>query len=157
MLTIQLSQDQLKNPKVLSAYKALITEILKPVPTKLSAKPKLSKKKRPKAHTKELALTPQEIDLLLDETIVERYQVLTKAPKSLYFLGLVKKYGSISSDSSFAYLRRAFPQVCDKRTVSGISGSLCRAFKKQGAHFKAPYVHTQDASGNTLFVWQDED
>jgi len=150
MLTIQVTQEQLKKTAVRKALDKLLTAMLATHKT-----PKTSKTSKPKAkvaNKTKLKLTIQDLieQELIDAEIVEEFSEVLNTPKTLYFVHILKQNKVLTSKDATKLLKKTFPSA-SSWTISGVTGTICRAYKKLSED--SPVLRQKDSKGNMIYAW----
>lgn len=144
MISINLTAEDLANPKVGAALTSLIFA-LNPASSSLNTKtpraPSISRRSLP--HKKST--------LDIDPDVQALYGELLSKPKALYFMSEIKRAGSISSHDIYLEMERMFPYFAP-RSIGGLVGAITRWSKTSGV--STPFVTQKSPLGETLFVWK---
>ena len=143
MITIEVSDDQLKHKNVLQALIKLLECLndaeAKPVDLPISKK-RVSRQLDP-------SQSPP-----IDSEIRTQYGSLISKDKSLYFITLVKKNVTIDSDLIEVEMQKYYPEFT-RKSIGGITGAIQRWFATKS--ISLPYTSKQDRNRNGIhsFIW----
>ena len=147
MINIQVNQDEIKRPEVYEAVMLLLghlsgaQEALAPAETKSS-----------KARRKDEQVGKPNID----DEIQDKYGHLISKAKSLYFLSIIKKNGTVNSDQIAEAMQMHYPSMT-RKSIGGITGAVSRWF--QNSQMDLPYMSINDKTRNGIhiFTWIGDD
>lgn len=138
MITLQISQDQLQDPKTAQALQELLShmsgnEVEVNAPTKKKA----------------FKYTPKS-DVHIDPEVFDLMGGVLAKQKALLFLTLLKQEGQISSADMSEKLRETYPDF-HPRAIGGITGAITRWVKEGGK--KPVFQSFKDCFGSTHYRW----
>ena len=147
MINIQVNQEDIKRPEVYEAVMQLLGhlsgthEARSPVEVK-----------SPKARRKDEQVGQPDID----HEIQEQYGQFISKAKSLYFLSIIKRSGSLNSDQIAEAMQMHYPSMT-RKSIGGITGAVSRWF--QANDMNLPYMSINDKTRNGIhiFTWVGAD
>lgn len=143
MITIQIDQDDIKRPEVYEAMIQLLNQIngIQGIPVPMETKAQRVRRKN-----------EQVGDPDIDTEIQEKYGAAISKAKSLYFLSIIKRNGTVDSLQIQSAMRQHYPQMT-RKSIGGITGAVSRWFQKHNQ--RLPYDSTNDKTRNGIhiFTW----
>lgn len=140
MITLQITQDQLQNPKTAEALKELISH-LGGYDT-----PQISEVKKKKSRT----YSEMSPEFVINPEVIEKMEGIVSKKKALLFISLLKEHGTISSHNLSAMMKSAFPDF-QPRAMGGITGAVARWVRESS---KSPvFISYKNHYGETYFRW----
>lgn len=143
MINIQVNQDEIKRPEVYEAVMVLLGHLSGVHESIAPADSKPAKSRR-----KDEQVGKPDID----EEIQEHYGHLISKAKSLYFLSIIKKNGTVNSDQIAEAMQMHYPSMT-RKSIGGITGAVSRWF--QNSQMDLPYMSINDKTRNGIhiFTW----
>lgn len=138
MITLQITHDQLQNPKTAEALKELISHLGGKAPAPI---------KSPKKIRTRSEMSP---DFVIDADVLEKMKGIVNKKKALLFLTILKEHGTISSNNLAVLMKSAFPDF-QPRAMGGITGAVTRWVRESS---KSPvFISYKNHYGETYFRW----
>jgi len=144
MISIQITNEQMRNPAVLSNLQALMSA-LGDQPTQTVVKVVDNSKKN--STRKAFSASAEK---LLDEAILNQYGDLIKAQKALYVMSILRKNRTLSTTQIVESLQRDYPGTSAK-AIGGVMGALTRWFKQSNKNI--PFITHVDQYGTKYLTW----
>lgn len=144
MISIEISQDNMKRPEVYEAVLRLL-ESLNGAPAPMLNLP--LKRKASARRASEQVGTPE-----IDEAVRQAYQRSISKAKSLFFLSVIKRYRVADSNQIVVEMEKHYPNFT-RKSIGGITGAIRRWFDKK--EIILPYRAEPDRSRNGIhiFTW----
>jgi hypothetical protein len=148
IINIQIDQDELKRPEIHEA----VIQLLNLLNGTQAPAPLTTEVKTTRGRRKEELIGRPDIDPEIQAQYGER---ISKA-KSLYFLSVIKRHGSVNSDQIAEAMQMHYPSMT-RKSIGGITGAVSRWF--QNSQMRLPYVSKNDKTRNGIhiFTWVGDD
>ena len=144
MINLNLSSENLQDPKVVRALGELF-QALGDHDTSIKTETKtVAKKPRNRSHSR--------IFPMIDADISAKYRGVISSKKSLHALSLLKIHREISSLDLYDLISKTYPDL-HPRAMGGIFGAIERWFRQRSE--RAPFVKERDRHGSLIFKWID--
>ena len=143
MITIQVSQEEVKKPEVYEAMIQLLGQLSGVQEVAIPSETKAQKVRRKNEQVGEPDIDPE---------IQVKYGPTVSKAKSLYFLSIIKRNQTVDSLQIQAAMKKHYPHMT-RKSIGGITGAVSRWFQKHSQVLPYESANDKTRNGIHIFTW----